>query len=199
MIGKHIIEIQNRAVRFKFEIERNVNIIRGDSATGKTTLIGMVADYQAQGTASGVQLISDKKCVAMVGLGDTWQDYLKRIKDSIVFIDEGEKYVSQKEFARFIKKTDNYYVIATRNNLYDIPYSVDAIYEVKKSGKYGRLKKTYNSLKKIYGNNLKSEYKLNYNDVIVVEDSKSGYQFFKKVSDNKMIECISTKGKSNRM
>ena len=39
MIGKHFVDIQNRNVRFKFEIERNISIIREDSATGKTTLI----------------------------------------------------------------------------------------------------------------------------------------------------------------
>ncbi len=197
MFGKHTVIIQNRSVHFKFEIERNISIIRGDSATGKTTLIGMVSDYQTQGIASGVQLACDKKCVAMTGLGDSWKDYLKGIKDSIVFIDEGEKYVAQKEFARFIKKTDNYYVIASRNNLYDIPYSVDAVYEVKTSGKYGKLKKTYNSLKKMYGDKLKEEYSLSENQVVIVEDEKSGYQFFKNVSDNLGVNCITAKGKGN--
>ena len=102
-------------------------------------------------------MIRKKKCVAMLGVGEGWKTFLENISDCIVFIDEGEKYVASKEFAEYIRKTDNYYVIATRNNLYDIPYSVDAIYEIKSSGKYGKLKKTYNNLKRMYGDALKQE------------------------------------------
>ncbi|MCR4635518.1 MAG: translation initiation factor 2 [Butyrivibrio sp.] len=197
MIGKHSIDIQNRFVRYRFELERNISIIRGDSGTGKTSLVRMISDHQTQGAASGVQLSCNKNCVAMVGLGTMWKEYLKRIKDSIVFIDEGERYVSSEEFASFIKQTDNYYVIMTRNNLYEIPYSVDAIYEIKKSGTYGSLKKTYNSLKKMYGKRLNSKCAYGDNDTIIVEDSKSGYQFYTKVSEDANVKCISAKGKGN--
>ena len=166
MIGKHTIVVQNRAVHYKFDIERNISIIRGNSATGKTTLIGMIADYQSQGSASGVELICDKRCVAMTGVGERWKNTLENISDSIVFIDEGEKYVSSKEFAEYIRETDNYYVIATRNNLYDIPYSVEAVYEIKTSGKYGRLKKTYNSLKRLYTNYSEEDIQFGSNDIV---------------------------------
>ena len=91
----------------------------------------------------------------MIGSGSLWKNFLDNVSESIVFIDEGEKYGSSKEFAEYIRETDNYYVIATRNNLYDIPYSADAIYEIKSSGKYVRLKKTYNNLKRVYGDTVK--------------------------------------------
>lgn len=155
MIRKYTVLVQNRAVRYKFEIERNISIIRGNSATGKTTLINMIADFQSQGKASGVDLVCEKRCVAMIGVGSLWKNFLDNVSESIVFIDEGEKYGSSKEFAEYIRETDNYYVIATRNNLYDIPYSADAIYEIKSSGKYVRLKKTYNNLKRVYGDTVK--------------------------------------------
>lgn len=58
---------------------------------------------------------------------------MKNNRSCIVFIDEGEKYIRSKEFAEAIQATDNYYVIATRDNLFEIPYSVDAIYELKTS------------------------------------------------------------------
>ncbi len=181
MIGKYSVCIQNSLVRFKFEIERNITIIRGNSGTGKTTLVEMVLDYQSQGKSSGIELICDKKCVAMSGLGVNWQNFLNTIQDSIVFIDEGESYVRTKDFAKFIRNTDNYYVIATRDNLYEIPYSVDAIFEVKSSGKYGKLKKTYNHFERIYGERVDlnlsrlEDYKL-----LITEDSNSGYDFWSK-------------------
>ncbi|WP_022760413.1 ATP-binding protein [Butyrivibrio sp. AD3002] len=176
MIGKYSVLVENRSVQFKFEIERNISIIRGDSGTGKTSLISLIANYQSQGKASGVRLVCDKRCVAMVGLGDAWRNYLDDITDSIIFIDEGERYVASEEFAECIEHSDNYFVIATRNNLYNIPYSVDAIYEVKTSGrKYGELGKTYNSIKKMYGDKLKGEYSLSQNDKVIVEDIRSKY------------------------
>jgi predicted ATPase len=40
--GKHLVTIGNNFLRYQFEIRRNITIIKGDSATGKTTLIDMV-------------------------------------------------------------------------------------------------------------------------------------------------------------
>ena len=102
MKGKYKIRVYNRFVRFDFEIERNISIIRGDSATGKTTLVNMIADYGNEGTASGVVLESSIECIAMVGQGNNWKKFLEGISGSIVFIDEGEKYVRSKEFSETI-------------------------------------------------------------------------------------------------
>lgn len=201
MKGKHSIIVQNRKVRFSFEVERNISIVRGESATGKTTLISMIADFQRLGTLSGVQLSCDKQCVVMIGLEakgpNNFEDFLKKVSDSIVFIDEGERYISSKEFAAAISKTDNYYVIATRDNLYELPYSVDAIFEIVQSGKYGKLKRTYNSFKKIYGDSPRRSYSYKDNDNVIVEDQKSGYQFYKKASEYAEVKCLTAKGKSN--
>ena len=49
MKGKHIVVVRNSRVQFTLELERNLTVIRGDSATGKTTLLGMLQDYEAQG------------------------------------------------------------------------------------------------------------------------------------------------------
>ncbi len=197
MKGKHKVVVQNRSVRFSFELERNINIVRGDSATGKTTLINLIADYQSQGDLSGVQLSCDKECVVMSGLKKTWESFLNGVKDSIVFIDEGEVYPSSKEFASFIKNTDNYYVIVTRNNLFNLPYSVDAIFEIKRSGKYGKLQRTYNSFKRMYGDNIIGDHYLRGCEEVIVEDSKAGFMFYDKVCDDVNVRCISSGGKGN--
>lgn len=41
MRGIHHITIQNKRVRYDFDVRRNITVIRGDSATGKTTLVDM--------------------------------------------------------------------------------------------------------------------------------------------------------------
>lgn len=56
MKGAYEVMVRNSRVQFKFTIERNLTILRGNSATGKTTLIGMIAEYAENGTDSGVEL-----------------------------------------------------------------------------------------------------------------------------------------------
>ena len=39
MKGKHRVVVSTKRLRYDFELRRNLTIIRGDSATGKTTLV----------------------------------------------------------------------------------------------------------------------------------------------------------------
>ena len=56
--------------------------------------------------------------------GKNWENDLKEIKQSIVFVDEGAKFINTEEFATAIKKSDNYYVLITRQDLGNLPYSI---------------------------------------------------------------------------
>ena len=117
------------------------------------------------------------------------------MKNSIIYIYEGNKFVSSVEFAEEVKKSDNYFVIITRETLETLPYSVDEIYGIRNSGKYGTLKNVYNEMYKIYTNvNVNESVKVDY---IITEDSKAGYQFFKEVYSSEHLQCISADGKSN--
>ena len=42
MKGLHKVIVQNNRLHYEFEIKRNITIIQGNSATGKTTLINML-------------------------------------------------------------------------------------------------------------------------------------------------------------
>lgn len=147
MKGTHRIVIQNKRVRYDFEIKRNITVIRGDSATGKTTLVDMVREYYENGTASGVELHCEKECTVLEGRA--WKSELGMMKDSIVFIDEDNAFVTTVLFASEIQKTDNYYVIVAREGSPSLTYSVEEIYGIRNSGKYGSLKRTYNEFYRI--------------------------------------------------
>lgn len=83
MKGKHSIVVRNRRVQFALELERNITVIRGDSATGKTTMLGMLRDYEELGAQSGVAVQCDKPCRTLTSRD--WESQLSRMKDSIVF------------------------------------------------------------------------------------------------------------------
>lgn len=193
MRGKHRITVQNKKIKYDFEIQRNITIIRGDSATGKTTLIDMIREYYENGVASGIDLKCDKICTVLEGRN--WEVQLSVMHDSIIFIDEGNVFVSSKEFASMIQETDNYYVIVTRENLETLPYSVQEIYGIRDSGKYGYLKQTYNEMYHLY--NLEEINSKVEPEKIITEDSNSGFQFFKEICQDNNLECISAGGKSN--
>ncbi len=65
MKGKYTILVQNNRIRYEFIISRNITIIRGDSATGKTTLLELLAAYDNDGDSSGVLVKSKVPCVVI--------------------------------------------------------------------------------------------------------------------------------------
>ena len=65
MKGQHRIVIRNKRIQYDFVLKRNLTVIRGDSATGTTTLIDMVREFDENGEASGVTLQCDKVCTTL--------------------------------------------------------------------------------------------------------------------------------------
>ena len=149
MKGKHRVIVSTKRLKYDFELRRNLTIIRGNSATGKTTLVEMIQDYVNNPSGTPVELVCDKRCYVLEGA--LWKEQLSGISDSIVFIDEGNEFIKTVEFAEEIQNSDNYYVIISREALPALPYSVEEIYGIRTSGKYGTLKQSYHEFYRIYG------------------------------------------------
>lgn len=196
MRGTHQVVVRNNRVQFKFEVSRNLTILRGDSATGKTTLIEMIADYELRGAKSGVELYCDVPCVVLGG--SRWDQDLKHITGSIVFIDEGNEFTSSYDFARAVKGSDNYYVIATRESLFALPYSVEEVYGIRNNGrsssKYPKVSRLYSSFFQIYDTGAPGPI---VPELVVVEDSNAGFDFFSDIFARAKVPCVSAKGKDN--
>ena len=112
-----------------------------------------------------------------------------------VFIDEGDKFVASEDFAKAIKNTDNYYVIATRTPLFNLPYSVKEIYGIKNvSGN------RFQGTKRLYAEfyplcRVDTDISLKP-DLVITEDSKSGYRFFENYFSEYGINCVSAASKT---
>lgn len=193
MKGSFRVIVQNSVVRYDFTIRRNITIIKGDSATGKTTLVEMIGEFYENGESSGVELNCEKVCAVLSGRD--WKSALDTMHERIVFIDEGNRFVLLPEFAKAAQESDNYYVIVTREGLPNLPYSVEEIYGIRESGKYASLKQTYNELYHIYGNKINEE--VIEPTKVIVEDSNSGYEFYSALSKQRGWEAESANGKSN--
>lgn len=58
MRGVHRVTVHTKRLHYDFELRRNITLIRGDSATGKTMLIDMIQEYVNNPSGSPVELIS---------------------------------------------------------------------------------------------------------------------------------------------
>lgn len=191
MTGSHEIVVKNRRLRYRFIVYRNITILRGDSATGKTTLIDMIDEYQTNGARSGIDIRCDKSCVVLNQ--NRWESVIRETTDSIVFIDEGCEFVISEQFARLAKNSDNYFVIATRGSLPNLPYSIMEVYGIRNvsGNRYQGTKRLYTETYHLYKDRFETDH---IPDVVIVEDSGSGYQFFSEYFARYDIECISAGG-----
>ena len=142
----HVI-VQNRYLKYEFDVRRNLTVIQGNSATGKTTLVEMIRESHLD-SQSGVSVSCERPCRVIEG--DLWQEQISYIKDSIVFIDEGASFVETEAFASAAKSSSNYFVIVTRENLEMLPVSVEEVYGIRSSGKYGTLEPVYHEMYRLY-------------------------------------------------
>lgn len=193
MKGSYRVVVSNAKLRYDFTIRRNITIIKGDSATGKTTLVEMIREHYESGKNSGIELNCDKPCRTLAGRD--WKTLLATMQENIIFIDEDNEFLPTYEFAEAVRESNNYYVIVTREGLPNLPYSAEEIYGIRESGKYATLKQTYQEFYHIYR---RDDYTGSVKpENVIVEDSNSGYDFFKGLSEHENYEVISAGGKSN--
>ena len=107
MKGLHKVIVQNNRLHYEFDIRRNITIIQGNSATGKTTLINMLRQAENLGADSGVDVNCDVPCRVLEGRN--WKLILESVSKSIIFIDEENVFINTEEFASTVQNSDNYY------------------------------------------------------------------------------------------
>ncbi len=152
----------------------------------------MLRQAENLGESSGIDVISDVPCKILEG--SNWKIILENSAGNIFFTDEEGSFVNTEEFASMIRESDNYFVLITRENLYNLPYSADEIYGLHESGKYNDTRKVYQQMYHIYS--IEEKFPIEP-EKIIVEDSNSGYEFFKNISAEKNIACLSAGEKSN--
>ena len=148
MNGKHRVIVQNKRLHYELEIKRNITIIKGDSATGKTNLINMLRAAENLGDGSGVTISCDVPCRVLEGAN--WKIILEASQKTIFFTDEENHFIKAEAFAAAVNGSDNYFVIITRENLSNLPYSVEEIYGLYSSGRYQNTKRIYQQFYRIY-------------------------------------------------
>ena len=195
MKGSYWFKAKSKKVLFEFSIRRNITVIKGDSATGKTTLLHILYEHLRIGKQSGYSVSTNASYYVYIRdeVGRDWKDALYPLKKTVIFIEENNEFVFTEEFATFVKNSGNYFVLVTRAPLKMLPYSIHEIYEIITDGKRTDIKESYHEFKEIYSN-----YPIIENNKIqnvVTEDSNSGYQFWMHAFKNSKV--ISSNGNGN--
>lgn len=195
MKGSINILISTKRLRYELELRRNITIIQGDSASGKTTMIQIISDYLAEKAGPGTKVVCDRKCVVLSGDDESALAKLGMQKNAVVFVDEQERFLYSKPFAKAVLESDCYFVFITRDGLNMLPYSISEIYYLKNSGYYQNTRQVYNSMHQVYPEARAAEgIELS---VVLTEDSNAGFEMFEAVSRNMQMVCDSARGKSN--
>ena len=121
MRGSHRIIVESKKVKYDFIIKRNITILTGDSGSGKTVLIDFIREYRRYGADSGVFVSCDCECKTINN--EDWERQIEETSNSIIFIDEGNRFLTSRRFAELVQQSDNYFVLATREKLPMLPYS----------------------------------------------------------------------------
>lgn len=207
MIGQHDITVRIPGAVYKIHIRRNITILRGNSGTGKQTLVDAIADINNKKLAGQKETEASIECDvpvrAIKGNDFEYASFqISRIQNSIVFIDEDQQWINQEDFARIVKGSQNYWVLVQRDRIQQLQYSIKEIYELKeldeheKQLKYPTIKSVinYNQEVIIRESDTVTKVRQKYNpDRLIIEDSKSGLELYKALTNK---ECISQFGKS---
>ena len=192
MHGEYKVRVKNNRNSYNFSLRRNITLLKGESGRGKTTLFDMIHEHNRFGRESGVSISCDRELVAISG--DKWEEDIRSNPGKIIVIDEDSHFIRSRDFARVVRGSDNYYLLITRNYLSELPISVDEIYELAGT-KNKRFNRVYSDVWKMYDKPNKSSLPFKP-QIIITEDSGSGYQFFDLIARRLGIRCISSGGKS---
>lgn len=192
MKGKHIVSITSRRAEYRLELERKITVIKGKSGTGKSSVIRLVSDYLELGKDSGIKItVSLSTRLLVLTNSSDWDTVMPSLRNTIIFFDEDVRYIYTEAFQKALWTADCYAVIISRSGQFTgLPFAVSSIYELvtERNGK-----NTITSMYHLY----EEKHKRNDFDLVVTEDSNSGYEMAKYAFDSEKMRVISAGGNAS--
>lgn len=200
MDGTYNLFIKNRRLEYNFNLNSKFTIIRGDSASGKTTLHNIISNYLIDSESSNIDISITPRC-DIIAYNSIFWDCGVKPDNSIVFIDEHFRYLSDPEFNRFLNTSNNYFVITDRDDTVNIDYSIKDIYELHTSQKCVTTFRKYSNYFDIINDiaNPGASISINKIDTIITEDSKLGCDFYKHLYGKNTISAYNNTQIENKI
>lgn len=165
-----LVHLKDRFVEYKFGILNKYTLIQGDSATGKTTLYDLVAEYEAHPMNIQCSGHSSLRVVPNTTNLQEASAFFKSSTGTVFFIDEDDQFLRLRGCEKVLKQAEHYFVIIFRYRKFNnFLVSLDSICRIKTSGRFHTLVPLYNTEQK------------GVPDCVITEDSKCGNKFLKEV------------------
>lgn len=191
MRGIYKIVISTKRLKYKFELKSKITILTGDSATGKSSLYNVLQQLEIVPEGGSIESSVPIRIIPKAfGRDSSYITYINDNPNTILVIDESFHAFKTKEFCSVLKEANCYFILITRKMFEMLSYRPEDIFIVKMN-KLGE-----NTFEPLYTKGV------DYNeaccpDKLIVEDSGSGYEFFKNLCNNDISKCIAARGNSN--
>lgn len=175
------ISIKSPNLNYDLQIENKLTIITGLSASGKTTLINLINEYNSENNIAEIY----SKLPLYIINSNVWENPELYRGEAYYFIDEDMEFLKTPTFFKNILNSNGYFIVVGRDPEIFINYSIDSIYELKLDNGIHKMVSKYN-IKEL-------AYKYNYDSIkeILNEDSGSGFEFYKYIIP---LDHISSRG-----
>lgn len=188
MVGVKSFVLRTKEEKFFITLKRKYTILTGDTGTGKSYIQdALIRASDEEDTSADVY--ADFPVYNITSYGDlAYHCTDEEIKPGVCFIDE-YSFITTEKFAKITRNSSHYFLLVSRESLEMIPYSVKEIYELKS---FGTKNVNITEMHPVYRFDDRMQFEP---EIVITEDSNSGYQFFKHVYPD--AEVISAGGKSN--
>lgn len=169
-------------------IKSKYTFLRGDSGTGKSVLLRDLL-LNLRNNPHGIKFRYPLRQMELTleGLKFGLEETYKNNRITLFFGDEDLKYCRGPEFASIVANSPHLFLMTIREPLQNLPYAIGDMLRLETVGH------------KNIGVPLKSPVNSSLSAIkhICTEDSKSGYEFFKKFFDGTDIDVVSAHGRNN--
>lgn len=128
MVGKKNVHIKAGTVEYDLVLHRDITILQGDSATGKTTLANLIS--QSGISPEIIHVNSETPIITL--FPDTLDIVLKnnKGKEQLYIVDEDNMSCLRALNSKMVRGSNSYFVLITREDLPQLNYSYIEIYKL---------------------------------------------------------------------
>lgn len=177
------IRLSDRYVDYKFTIWDKFTLLRGDTATGKTTLYHMFELYNQNPLNIKCAGYKNLRILPILDTHEEYENVLINRDKQVFIVDEGHPFLHTYGYEQILKASGNYFIIISRRHAFEnLPIHLRSVVQLVSSGKYHTFKQLYEIPKQI------EKF-----TSCICEDSKTGNKFI-----SQFLPCVSTStGKDN--
>lgn len=95
MKGIFHFEVSNKKQFYSFDVKRNITILEGNSATGKTTLLEILQDSKTIEKKHTCKVITNANYFVYLRSDQSrdWLEVFEGLYDTIIFIEENNRFI----------------------------------------------------------------------------------------------------------